>query len=259
MQPLLGAAVAALDARLRRERAAVVLEVQLADDDRPRAAARPRARRRTRPATRCACAAAPAGRARAAERLEHLARRPAAAVAVPEDEQARPRVLGVAVLARRPQQLARRRPRCCTCRPAGSGRAPRCRRSPCQTNVCWSGRLNRFHESFCVKKRVIPAAAHQLRQLAVVAERVRRPELRAPRRRTRCSKKRCPCRSCRTSDSPRRQVAGRARSSCRRRARTARRRPSRGCAPTDRGSRSSIHAYCCACEHAKRYSGYSSM
>ena len=28
---------------------------------------------------------------------------------------------------------------------------------PCHTNVCWSGLLNRFHESFCVKKRVSPA------------------------------------------------------------------------------------------------------
>ena len=81
------------DARLRRVRAAVVLEVELADDDGPLAAARPRARRRTRAGVACRVRGRPCRSRARAQRLEHLARRPAAAVAVAEDEQARARVV----------------------------------------------------------------------------------------------------------------------------------------------------------------------
>ena len=80
--------------------AAVVLEVQLADDDRPLAVLRLERVEELVAASRCACAAGPAGRARARSVSSIVARRAAAAVAVAEDEQARPRVLVVLVVAR---------------------------------------------------------------------------------------------------------------------------------------------------------------
>src|SRR5262249_2474427 len=103
-QPLLRAPVAPLDERLCRVRAAVLLEAELADAARPlgglgfegaeerRGRGLARARRSLQVA-------------RATERLDHLGRRAAAAVAVAIDEERRLRALGGAVVARCPQQL----------------------------------------------------------------------------------------------------------------------------------------------------------
>ena len=104
VQRLLAAAVAALRARLRGVDAAVVLEVELARDDRAIAALGlerveellARALRRARQALQVA---------RPPERLEHVPRRAAAAVAEAEDEQARARVVVILVLARGLEQL----------------------------------------------------------------------------------------------------------------------------------------------------------
>src|SRR5207248_9953099 len=91
-RPLFGAAVAALDEGLRRIGAAVVLEIELADDDGSRAGLGLE-RLEELPRRGDARARQPLEITGAAQVLEHLARRPAAAVAVPEDEQA-----GVGVL-----------------------------------------------------------------------------------------------------------------------------------------------------------------
>ena len=104
VQQLLAAPVAALRARLRGVDAAVVLEVQLADDDRPIAGLclerveelLARARLRARQALQIG---------RAAQRLEHGAGRPSPAVAVPEHQHARARVVVIAVLACDLEQL----------------------------------------------------------------------------------------------------------------------------------------------------------
>ena len=95
VQRALGAAVAALDRRLRRVGAAVQLEVELADDRPQVARRRPRGRRRTRPASGPWCAAGRGCRAARASRSSMSARRPAAAVAVAEDQQ---RVVRAAVV-----------------------------------------------------------------------------------------------------------------------------------------------------------------
>src|SRR5205823_7989513 len=88
VQALLGPAISALHACLRRVRAPVELEVQLADDDRSRGGLRferlEELGRRRRPRSR-----EPLEIPRAAKVLQHLARRPAAPVAVAEDEKAR--------------------------------------------------------------------------------------------------------------------------------------------------------------------------
>src|SRR5262249_47188625 len=88
MQVLLGQAVCTLDERLRGVPAAVFLEVELADDDRPLVGF---TLERAEELLRCAlpCSRQSLQVARAADRLEHFARRPAAAVAPAVDEQAR--------------------------------------------------------------------------------------------------------------------------------------------------------------------------
>src|SRR4051794_17006782 len=100
----LALAVAPLDEGLRRVDAAVVLEVELADDDGPLAGLG--LERVEELAGRCD----PRPRqslqvARARQALEHFARRPASAITVAEDEQARVRMVEVLVLAGRLQQL----------------------------------------------------------------------------------------------------------------------------------------------------------
>src|SRR5205814_849237 len=94
----LGAAVAALRPTLGRVRPAVQLEVQLTDDDGARAGLG--LELVEEPLRRCQLGAGETLQvARAAERLDHRSRRPAAAVAVAVDEQAAPRVQVVLVVA----------------------------------------------------------------------------------------------------------------------------------------------------------------
>ena len=173
VQRALGAAARALRARLRRVGAAVVLEVELADHLGPLGLLRERAEERLRLADR---------RARdvlqildAGERLEHLGGRAAAAVAPAEHQQAVRRALVVLEVARRAAQL-------------GDGRLG---------VVGVGGREVREHgravdadpaERVVVGRRVAvpgqllgeeaadPGAAHDLRELAVVAEHVGVPE-----------------------------------------------------------------------------------
>src|SRR5581483_9616193 len=102
VQPELRAAVALLHERLRRVGPAVVLEVQLADDDRALDVLRLE-RVEELVGARRAHARQALQVARATDALEHVARRSAAAVAVTEDEEADIRLLGVPVLVRRLQ------------------------------------------------------------------------------------------------------------------------------------------------------------
>ena len=155
MQRLLAAPVAALDARLRRVGAAVILEVELAAHRRVRAGL---GLERLEELGRGMGLRArkPLQVAGAAEGLEHRRRGAAAAVAVAEHEQAGPGVIVVPVVADGAPQLADR----------GLGdvglRGREVRQhlaavGPCQVNVWSSGCVKRFQKSFCVKKREMPA------------------------------------------------------------------------------------------------------
>ena len=117
-QPQLGLAqqplappVADLRAQLAGQRAAVGLEVQLAAPHRHRCArrrSRPRRGRRTRRRCPCSTSRHPVEVGQPAQPLEHLAGRPAAAVAVAERHQrpVAPRVLGEPVAPSRPSRPA---------------------------------------------------------------------------------------------------------------------------------------------------------
>ena len=177
-QPLAGA-VAALGARLAREGAAVVLEVELALD-RPRRAEvllEPVEELRGRRELHARDALQVAG---AARHLEHLRGRPAAAVAVAEHEQARRRAVVVLEARGARAQLGDRDHRV-----VGVGRRhvhehlgavdP----GPRERVVRRLGEL--VPGQLLGEEAVDPRAAQDLRDLAVVAERVRRPELAAAR------------------------------------------------------------------------------
>ena len=171
--------VAALDRGLGRVRAAVVLEVQLADDASAARRRRPPARRRTRRWCASPCAARPAGRATRRSVSSICRRRPAAAVAVAEQQQAAPRAVVVLVVARAAAQLGDLGRRRCRCRPAGSARAPREPSIPCQRERVVRRRVEAVPGQLLGQEAVDAGAAHDLRQLAVVAEHVGVPELAA--------------------------------------------------------------------------------
>ena len=149
---------ARFDRGLRRVGAAVVLEVQLADDRRAGRAAPPRASsknasrralRRARQALR--------GRARGAGARASSARRPAAAVAVAEEQQLCVRAVVVLVVARVAAQLGDGRLGVVGVGRREVRRAPRCRRCPASGTCGARGLLNAFHDSFWVRKRSMPA------------------------------------------------------------------------------------------------------
>ena len=159
-------------------------------------------------------------------------------------------MLVILVLAGRLAELGDRAPSLVYVSAGGKCASTSCRRSPCQTNVWCSGRLNRFQESFCVRNRSTPRLAHDLRQLAVVAEDVGVPELAAAAAEALLEV------ALAVQELPQQRLAGGDVAvgldpACRRPA------PSR---PLDErldprpelGMRSLIHAYCCACEQAKR-------
>ena len=118
-------------------------------------------------------------------------------------------------------------------------------------NVWCSGRLKRFQESFCVRKRVDAALAHDLRQLAVVAEHVGVPELAAAAAEALLEV------ALAVQELAQERLAGgdvavRLDPRPADRHPAARPRRARRISAQSSGRVSSIHAYCCACEHAKR-------
>ena len=169
--------VPALHRRLGRVRPPVVLEVELADDGREVLGVRlqrveelVRGRHR-RPRHALEVAHPP-------QRLQHLGRRPAAAVAVAEDEQAATRAVVILVVARAPAQLL-----------DVGGRVVGVGRREVGEHL---GAVDPLPRERVVRRRVEPVpgqllgeeaadagAAHDLRELAVVAEDVRVPELAA--------------------------------------------------------------------------------
>ena len=169
--------VPALHRRLGGVRPPVVLEVELADDGREVLGVRlqrveelVRGRHR-RPRHALEVAHPPQG-------LEHLGRRPAAAVAVAEDEEAATRAVVILVVARAPAQLL-----------DVGGRVIRVGRREVGEHL---GAVDPLPRERVVRRRVEPVpgqllgeeaadagAAHDLGELAVVAEDVRVPELEA--------------------------------------------------------------------------------
>ena len=173
----LGAPVAALRARLGRVRAAVVLEVELAEDRRALARLRlerlEELRRRGHPRPRQALQIA-----RAEHRLDHRARRPAAPVAVAVDEHRGPRVLVILVC---PGALAQLRDRALA-RVRVGGREVRQHLAavdPLPDERVVLGPVEAVPRELLRQEPGDPALAHDLRELAVVAEDVGVPELRA--------------------------------------------------------------------------------
>ena len=125
--------------------------------------------------------------------------------------------------------------------------------SPCQTNVWCSGLLKRFHESFCVRNRVIPASRRICGSCPAYPNASGLQNSRCLRPSSR-SNQRCPWRNWRTSDSP----DGRLQSGSTQLPPTGTNCPASTFSrmrSQRSGLRSLIQAYCCACEHAKRYSG----
>ena len=173
----LAAAVAALERGLGRVRAAVVLEVQLADD-RPQLARAGLEAVEERLGMAERRARQPAQVAGAAQALEHRAGRPAAAVAVAEDEQAVARAVVVVVGADAAAQL-------------GDGRlgvVGVVRREvgehlaavdPLPGERVVLGRVEAVPRELLREEPRDARLAHELRELAGVAEDVGLPELRA--------------------------------------------------------------------------------
>ena len=172
VQRPLGAAARALGPRLARVGAAVVLEVELAHDLRP-VRLRQLAEERLGVADRRARHALQIRDPR--QRLEHLRRRPAAAVAPAEHQQRSRRPLVVLEVARRPAQLGHGR--------LGvvgvGGREVRDHRGavdadPAERVVV--GRRVAVPGQLLGQEAADAGAAHELRELAVVAEHVGVPE-----------------------------------------------------------------------------------
>ena len=162
-----------LGARLRRVRPAVVLEVELADHLRPCGLVGQHGEEVLGCADRRARNALQVLDAR--ERLEHLRRRPAAAVAPPEDEQAARRQRVVLEVARRAAQLGDGR-----LGVVGVGRREvrehRRAVDPDPAEGVVLGRVEPVPRELLREEAVDAGAAHDLRQLAVVAEHVGVPE-----------------------------------------------------------------------------------
>ena len=229
MQRALRAAARALGARLRRVGPAVVLEVELADA--PRASLRllrPARRRSLGVADRRARDALQVLDAR--ERLEHLRRRSAAAVAPAEHEQAARRAVVVLEVARRAAQLGDGR-----LGVVGVGRREvgehRAAVDPDPAEGVVLGRVEAVPRELLREEAVDPGAAHDLRQLAVVAEDVGVPEHACAPAELALEE------ALAVEELAHERLAGRegcspARSTSRRPAATARRRSDRGSAPT---------------------------
>ena len=249
--------VAALGARLGGVGAAVVLEVQLADDRRQLVAASASSRvEELVAASRSPCAAAPAGRATrrsrssivaaSARRRRRRSRTPAGCGRSGRDPCSRARLAA---------QLLDRRPWRCRCRPAGSGRAPPMPSMPCQVNVWCGRRVESVPGELLGEEAVDPGAAHDLRQLAVVAEHVGVPELAcsgAPKLALEEALAVQELAHQRLADG---QVAVGLDPRSADRHPAARRRPARRIRSYRSGLRSLIQSYCCACEQANRNSG----
>ena len=177
VQEPLGRPVAALGARLAGERAAVVLEVQLTLD-RPRRAevlleaVEELARRRELHARDALQVAG------AARHLEHLRGRPAAAVAVAEHEQAGRRAVVVLEAGGARAQLGDRDDRVVGV--GGRHVHEHLRAVDPGPHERVVGRLGELVPGQLLREEAVdPRAAQDLRDLAVVAERVRGPELAA--------------------------------------------------------------------------------
>ena len=173
MQGPLRAPARPLGPRLRRVRPAVVLEVELADHLGPVGLVGQLGEELLRIADRRARDVLQVLDAR--ERLEHLRRRPAAAVAPPEDEQAARRQRVVLEVARRAAQLGHGR-----LGVVGVGRREvgehRRAVDPDPAEGVVLGRVEAVPRELLREEAVDPGAAHDLRQLAVVAEHVGVPE-----------------------------------------------------------------------------------
>ena len=173
VQRALRAPARPLGARLRRVRPAVVLEVELADHLGPLRLVGQRGEEGLGGADRRARNVLQILDAR--ERLEHLRRRPAAAVAPPEDEQAARRQRVVLEVARRAAQLGHGR-----LGVVGVGRREvrehRRAVDPDPAEGVVLGRVEPVPRELLREEAVDAGAAHDLRQLAVVAEHVGVPE-----------------------------------------------------------------------------------
>ena len=177
MQRPLAVAVPALDRRLGRVRPPVVLEVELADDRREVGRLSlegleelvGRDHRRARHALEIA---------HPPERLQHLGRRPAAAVAVAEHEQAATRAVVILVVARAPAKLLDLGGRV-----VGVGRREVGEHlgavDPLPHERVVRRRVEPVPRELLCEEAPDPGAAHDLRELAVVAEDVGVPELAA--------------------------------------------------------------------------------
>ena len=177
VQGALRAPARALGARLRGVRAAVVLEVELADHLGPLRLGGQRREEGLRVADRRARDVLQVPDPR--ERLEHLRRRAAATVAPAEDEQAARRQRVVLEVARRAAQLGHGRLGVVGVRRREvreHGRAV----DPHPAEGVVLGRVEAVPRELLREEAVDPGAAHDLRQLAVVAEDVRVPEHACP-------------------------------------------------------------------------------
>ena len=112
------------------------------------------------------------------ERLEHLRRRPAAAVAVAEQEQAAPRAVVILVVARAPAELLDLGGRVVGVGGREVGEHLRAV-DPLPRERVVRRRVEPVPRELLGEEAADPGAAHDLRELAVVAEHVRVPELAA--------------------------------------------------------------------------------
>ena len=177
MQRPLSLPVPALHGSLGRVRAAVVLEVELPDDGRKLAdVGLERGEELVGGGHRGARHALEV--AHAAERLEHLRRRPAAPVPVTEEEQAAPRAVVILVVARAPAELLDLDGGVIGVGGREVGEHLRAV-DPLPRERVVRRRVEAIPRELLGEEAADPGAAHDLRELAVVAEHVRVPELAA--------------------------------------------------------------------------------